>query len=79
MSNYDFSGFHPACKLRGLQSFPDGMHVYCLDCGVSANIEAISAKISPEDACLVGGKDDVDRQVIGDQSFNVHKGEVKKR
>jgi hypothetical protein len=76
MPCYDFSKFHPSCAVRGLVYLPDGLHVYCLTCGVTANVEAISGKISPEEACKVGS---VDRVIQGDQSFNVNKGEVIKQ
>lgn len=72
--NYDFSKFHPSCPMRGLVLLPDGMHVYCLDCGVTANLEAISGKISPEESCKVGKE--INRTVIGDMSTNINKGEV---
>lgn len=70
--NYDFSGFHPNCSQRGLCISDDGVHVYCLDCGVSANLEAISAKVSAVDACKVGK--DVNRQPIGKQTAGISKG-----
>jgi hypothetical protein len=73
MSNYDFSKFHPLCTNKGLALGSDGLCVYCLDCGVVASVEAISAKISPSDACKVGSEA---RQVIAQQSANVDKGEV---
>ena len=72
--NYDFSGFHPNCANRGLMVGPDGLHIYCLNCGVSANVEAISGKISPADACKVGK---VERSTLGKQSPGVDKGAVK--
>ena len=49
----------------------DGIHVCCLTCGVSANLEAVSAKVSAGDACKVGK---VDRVPTGKQSKNVDKG-----
>ena len=72
--NYDFSNFHKVCNNRQLVLAPDGLHIVCLTCGVSANLEAISAKISPVDACKIG--DSPSRMSTGDQSFNVNKGAV---
>lgn len=69
--NYDFSSFHPQCTNKQLGLFPDGPHITCLDCGVSANIEAISDKISPADAVKVGK---VERASLGKRSANVVKG-----
>jgi hypothetical protein len=74
--NYDFSKWHPMCVNKGLVLGSDGLSVYCLDCSIVANLEAISGKISPESACVVGK--DVARPTQGDQSPNVNKGEVKK-
>jgi len=74
--NYDFSKWHPMCANKGLVFSGDSLSVYCLDCGVVANLEAVSGKISSETACVVGK--DVERQIQGDQSPNVNKGEVKK-
>jgi hypothetical protein len=48
--HYDFSHFHPKCLNRGLIRGDDGIHVYCLDCGISANLEGVSAKVSAADA-----------------------------
>jgi hypothetical protein len=75
--NYDFSKFHPLCGNKGLVMCSDGLCIYCTDCGIVANVEAISAKITPADACVVG-KNAV-RTPQGDQSFNVDKGEVIKK
>ena len=74
--NYDFSNFHKGCVGVIVVSGPDGLHVVCPACRVSANMEAISAKVSPADACLVGS---LDRKPIGDQSLLVNKGEVIKQ
>jgi len=72
--NYDFSKFHPSCLNKVVVACFDGLHVVCYDCGVSANLEAISAKISPVDACRVAVED---RSVLGDQSTGVNKGASK--
>lgn len=69
--NYDFSNFHPTCAERTLFLGDDGVHVCCITCGVSANLEAISAKISPADACKVGK---VARTAVGKQSPGVDRG-----
>jgi len=69
--NYDFSRWHKGCTNKQLVDTSDGVHIVCLDCGVSANLEAISGKISPSDACKVGT---VDRKVEGKQSSNVDRG-----
>lgn len=70
--NYDFSLFHKDCGdgMRGVVVAPDGLHVYCLKCGVSANMEAIAGKIPPAEACKVNEK----RQVTGKMSPNVDRG-----
>lgn len=70
--NYDFSQFHPDCKNKQIVNFPDGVHITCLDCGISANVEAIADKIAPKDAVKVG-KDFV-RVPMGKRSPNVVKG-----
>lgn len=72
--NYDFGNFHPDCKSKQLGMFPDGPHIVCLDCGVSANIEAIADKVSPADIVKVGK---VPRKALGDTSPNVAKGAYK--
>lgn len=69
--NYDFSNFHKECKNKGLVMGNDGLCVYCLDCGICANVESVSAKISPGDAVTVNNPE---RVVLGKQSPNVHKG-----
>jgi len=70
--NYDFSNFHKGHKLQfGLTA--GKIFIICLDCGVSADVEAISAKISPMDACKMSGE----REVIGKQSPGVDKGGTK--
>lgn len=72
--NYDFSKWHSACTNKQFANCSDGLHIICLNCGVSANVEAISGKISPLEACKVGK---IDRKVDGKQSFNVDRGEAK--
>lgn len=54
--NYDFSGWHPVCTNKGMAMAPDGLHVYCLDCGVSANVEAISGKINAMDSFVTAAE-----------------------
>lgn len=71
--NYDWSQFHKGCVGRVVVRGDDGLHVCCVACGVSANMEAVSAKVSPADACKVG---DVARTPIGKQSVNVDRGKV---
>jgi len=72
--NYDFSGFHKGCPNKQVLTASDGLYIVCLDCGVAANVEAISAKVSPADACRIGTGD---RVVIGKQSVGVDKGVAK--
>jgi len=72
--NFDFSKFHAVCGDRSVISAPDGLYVVCNKCGVVANLEAISGKIDPVDACRVG---DTSRPIKGDMSPLVNKGEVK--
>jgi uncharacterized Zn finger protein (UPF0148 family) len=72
--NYDLSKFHPDCGPKQLMLGGDGMHIYCPVCQVSANVEAISAKISAVDACRAVSKD---RVPIGKQTAGIDKGEVK--
>jgi hypothetical protein len=70
--NYDLSGFHATCSGKSIYTAGDQLYIYCPECGVVANVEAISGKISPSDACRVGAKD---RIIMGDQSALVNKGE----
>lgn len=72
--NYDFSKWHSSCTHKQFASFGDGVHIVCMDCGVSANVEAISGKISPAEVCKPGK---IDRKVDGKQSNNVDRGEFK--
>lgn len=67
--NYVFSNFHPTCSNKQVVQAPDGMHIVCLTCGVSANMEAISGKISAEDAVKVGPSQ---RTIIGKLSKGVN-------
>jgi len=71
--NYDFSSFHKGCAGRTVVMGMDGLHVCCLTCGVCANLEAVSAKISTVDACKVGA---VDRIPTGKQTYGISKGGV---
>jgi hypothetical protein len=74
--NYDLSDFHPDCKNKTIQPSLDGkLYIYCIDCGILADIEAVGMKIDPKDACLPGNWE---RKSQGDQSPNVHKGGYKK-
>ena len=73
--NYDFGKFHPVCKVKYVVPAPDGLHIVCMDCGVSANMEAISGKVSPADVCKVGAI--AERTIIGKQSVNVDRGQGK--
>jgi hypothetical protein len=68
--NYDFSYFHKGCEGKYIVQAPDGLHVVCPVCLVSANLEAVSAKISASDACKVGN---VERVPIGKLSQGVVK------
>lgn len=52
--NFDFSYFHPTCDGVTVVSGADGIYVFCPKCRVAANLEAVSAKISPADAVKVG-------------------------
>lgn len=73
--NYDLSDFHPDCKNKAICPSMDGkIYVWCGDCQVLADVEAVGAKVAPMDACRVGF---LDRVVIGKQSLNVHKGGFK--
>jgi len=67
--NYVFSNFHPDCTHKTVINGSDGIHIVCLDCGISANMEAVSGKISAGDACKVGK---TDRNVIGKLSQGVN-------
>jgi len=70
--SYDLSKWHGACGDKQLICGSDGISIFCHKCQVLANVEAISAKISPAEACLVNA--DGERKVLGDQSANVNKG-----
>jgi len=50
--NLDWSHFHPGHE-RVVTPYAGGAMVHCLDCGVSADLEAVSAKVSVADACLL--------------------------
>lgn len=71
---YDLSQWHKACTGKSLVATSSHLYIYCPVCGVAANVEAISAKISPVDASKVGA---TDREVIGGESQGIHKGGVK--
>jgi len=71
--NYDFSRFHPDCEGKQVIVAPDGVHIVCLECGISANMEAVSAKVSPADVAVPGK---VDRTPIGKQSFSLDRGGI---
>ena len=71
--NYDFSKWHSNCGEKQLITAGGALHIYCPTCQVVANVEAISAKISPADACKPG---EFDRVNLGKQSANVNKGMV---
>jgi len=76
MTNFDFSGWHKGCSGVNVVSGPAGeLHVYCPVCQVVANLEAISAKITPEHACLTKAEERIPQ---GDQSNFVKKGVVVK-
>lgn len=42
---YDFSKWHAGCKSRGLIA-GDRPMIFCMDCGVLADLEAVSQKIT---------------------------------
>lgn len=65
--NYDIGYFHKDCA--GV--YINGDWIICPACRVCANIEAVSAKITPADACKVGK--DADRAVQGKMSQGVTK------
>jgi len=69
--NYDFNSFHKDCGNVEVINSPQGLIVYCPKCRVLANIEAVSGKVSPADACKINP---TQRQVIGKQSANVNCG-----
>lgn len=50
--NYDWSHFHKGHN-RSVTGHGGASLINCLDCGVSADLEAVSAKVSPADACLL--------------------------
>lgn len=70
--SYDLSMWHPDCTGKSVFPTPTGMCIYCPECGVVADVEAVSGKISAADACKVAVKD---RKIIGDVSPNTLKGE----
>jgi hypothetical protein len=74
--NYDLSGYHPLCTGKSIVSVGGALMIYCPVCQVLANVEAVSGKISAEEACK-SGKDQI-RIVTGDMSPNIVKGEVVK-
>lgn len=65
--NLDFSAFHPG---HSKTVIPFGGHamVICMTCGVAADLEAVSGKISAADAFL---SDNKDRTLIGKMSQDV--------
>jgi hypothetical protein len=65
--NYDYSYFHKDCS--GV--YVNGDNIICPVCKVIANLEAVSGKINPGDACKVGK--DIDREIIGKISQGVSK------
>lgn len=70
--NYDFSLFHPECGEIAIQPSMDGkLYLYCPQCRVLADIEAVSMKVPAADVCMVAKKD---RRSLGDQSPNVDRG-----
>lgn len=44
---YDFSKWHASCKSRGFIG-GDRPMIFCMDCGVIADVEAISQKITAD-------------------------------
>jgi len=74
--NYDLSGYHPLCAGKSIVSVGGALMIYCPVCQVLANVEAVSGKISPEEACKAG-KEEV-RTVAGDMSPNINKGAIVK-
>jgi hypothetical protein len=60
--NYDYSQWHSGCGEKIISVAGDGLHVTCPKCQISANMEAISGKISATDTFkLVPGE----RKLIG--------------
>ena len=53
--NLDWSMWHKGHD-RQVHVGPEGLAVSCMDCGVTANMEAISGKISPADSCKTDAK-----------------------
>lgn len=68
--NYVFN-FHPTCANKQIVTAPDGLHIVCFDCGVMANVEAISGKTSPSEALKVGKQSEVNRKIEGRTSVGV--------
>lgn len=73
---FDFSSWHKACQNKQvIDGGIYGLIAVCYNCGVAAQVEAIASKISPQDACAVGA---VYREIIGQNTANIIKGEVQK-
>jgi hypothetical protein len=67
--NYDWSHFHKGHN-RIITPHAGKSLATCLDCGVSADLEAISAKISPADSLMLEAKA-TDRTSIGQLSEGI--------
>lgn len=67
--NYDFRGFHKGCAGVYVVGGDGGFLIVCPDCRVAANLEAVSGKVTPADACKVGLT--VERQLVGKLSSGV--------
>ena len=65
--NFDFSSFHPKHN-KVLVSRAGSVLVVCMDCGVAADLEAVSGKISSADAFLINIEE---RMLIGKMSAGV--------
>ena len=68
--NYEFGQWHKG-HVRNIVDGIHGLGIVCLDCGVYANLEAVSKKISPEDACKVGEVGVAERKSLGKMSAGV--------
>ncbi len=61
--------FHKQCSRVEIVDVGGQAHIVCFDCGVIANLEAVSKKITPEDVCKVGR--DIGRSATGKSSAGI--------
>jgi len=70
MACYEYGEWHKG-HLRTVVVGVHGMGIVCDTCGVYADLEAISKKISASDACKVGKPSEVERSSLGKMSPGV--------